>query len=286
MCPLGLTAGPSLLSGQQGHILNLMGYHGIGLFSSIVRSYHEHMAIFLEVISGKSLGLKFKASPGLKIGRSLGDVTIDDPRLSAVHAQVKSSDKGRLFLVDRESSNGIKVNGKRVDKVLLSPGASFQIGSTVCIVLEEADEMESTPSEEPAKPVALNWREVLKSQLPALNIRNLPTELPIRPFPEALSFRVIEGYQKSQEFWLYYGPRFFGLACLDFEIIDPDCPHLAFKVYWKEPNSYVFETSHPDKVIINGLSSTSENLQNGDIIRVGSTLIEVRMKIEEGNSST
>lgn len=242
------------------------------------------MAIFLEVISGNNVGLKFEAKSGLKIGRSLGDIQIDDPRLSALHASIRSSDKGRLFLVDRESSNGIKVNGKRVEKVLLTPGASFQIGSTILIVLEEAlaEELDlNVPTEAPP---ALSWQDLIRREIPGLGLRNLKPEQEPRVFRQVFSLRVIEGYQQDQEFILPYGPRCFGLACLDFEIIDPQAPPLAFQIYPNDQGEPVFKTEHPESVNLNGISSASENLQNGDIIRVGSTLIEVRISGDQGNT--
>ncbi len=242
------------------------------------------MAIFLEVISGSNIGLKFEAKAGLKIGRSLGDVHIDDPRLSALHASIKSSEKGRLFLVDRESSNGIKVNGKRVDKVLLTPGASLQIGSTILIVLEEAA-AEELDLNVPIDPVPeLSWQDLIRRELPSLGLRNLKPETEPVVFKQVFSLRVIEGYQQDQEFVLPYGPRSFGLACLDFELIDPLAPPLAFQIYPNADGDPVFKTDHAESVHLNGISSPTENLQNGDIIRVGSTLIEVRISGDQGNT--
>lgn len=243
------------------------------------------MAIFLEVISGNDLGLKFLAKVGLKIGRSVGEIQLNDPRLSALHAQIRNSDKGRLFLIDRASSNGIKVNGKRVDKVLLTPGASFQIGSTVFIVLKEGEEAaEKSLTESKSFLKTTDLQKTVIDHISHLKLTNKVGRWPVRLFNQAISLRFIEGFQKDQEVQISYGPRNFGMACLDFFIADPESPEKAFTIYSDESGEPVFITEHADEVTINGTSSPTEKLQNGDVIRVGSALIEVRTRNDESNS--
>jgi hypothetical protein len=62
------------------------------------------------------------------IGRSHEcDVVIDDPNISRRHAEVRSEGDG-WKVVDLGSTNGIKVNGRRVDKAVLSPGDELTLG--------------------------------------------------------------------------------------------------------------------------------------------------------------
>jgi hypothetical protein len=64
------------------------------------------------------------------IGRSREcDVVLDDPNISRRHAEVRRDGDG-WAVVDLGSTNGIKVNGRRVDDVLLQPGDRITLGLT------------------------------------------------------------------------------------------------------------------------------------------------------------
>jgi hypothetical protein len=65
------------------------------------------------------------------IGRSHEcDVVIDDPNISRRHAEVRSTAEGGWTLVDLGSTNGVKVNGRRVEQATLSPGDELTLGVT------------------------------------------------------------------------------------------------------------------------------------------------------------
>ena len=62
------------------------------------------------------------------IGRSREcDVVIDDPNISRKHAEVRRTIEG-WTVVDLGSTNGIKVNGRRVREAVLSPGDEITLG--------------------------------------------------------------------------------------------------------------------------------------------------------------
>ena len=64
------------------------------------------------------------------IGRSRDcDVVISDPNVSRRHAEVRRDENG-WHLVDLGSTNGVKVNGRRVDQMALGPGDRVTIGLT------------------------------------------------------------------------------------------------------------------------------------------------------------
>jgi FhaA, N-terminal domain/FHA domain len=76
--------------------------------------------------------------PGLVIGRgSDADLRINDPGISRRHAQIRVSAAGpqlKLDIVDLGSTNGIMVNGQRVQQAALHEGARIEIGSTRMLV--------------------------------------------------------------------------------------------------------------------------------------------------------
>ena len=64
------------------------------------------------------------------VGRSReADIVLEDANVSRRHAELRRED-GRWQIVDLGSTNGIKVNGRRVDRQPLSPGDQITIGVT------------------------------------------------------------------------------------------------------------------------------------------------------------
>ena len=64
----------------------------------------------------------------LLIGRSRDcDITIDDPNVSRRHAELRNED-GRWVVADLGSTNGVKVNGRRVENSALEPGDDIVLG--------------------------------------------------------------------------------------------------------------------------------------------------------------
>jgi pSer/pThr/pTyr-binding forkhead associated (FHA) protein len=70
------------------------------------------------------------------IGRDSGNlIPLPDPTASRYHAKVHYQE-GSWVIEDLGSTNGIMFSGKRVEKISLSPGDTFQIGKTSFVVVE------------------------------------------------------------------------------------------------------------------------------------------------------
>jgi hypothetical protein len=64
------------------------------------------------------------------LGRSRDcDITLEDPNVSRRHAEVRHED-GAYWIVDLGSTNGVVVNGKRVDRARLEPDDAILMGTT------------------------------------------------------------------------------------------------------------------------------------------------------------
>src|SRR5919199_4926267 len=62
------------------------------------------------------------------IGRSRDcDVTLEDPNVSRRHAELRNQD-GQWVVADLGSTNGVKVNGRRVEEQVLRPGDEIALG--------------------------------------------------------------------------------------------------------------------------------------------------------------
>jgi pSer/pThr/pTyr-binding forkhead associated (FHA) protein len=64
----------------------------------------------------------------MTIGRSRDcEIVIDDPNVSRRHAEIRKTIEGWM-VVDLGSTNGVKVNGRRVHEEVLSPGDEITLG--------------------------------------------------------------------------------------------------------------------------------------------------------------
>jgi hypothetical protein len=69
--------------------------------------------------------------PRSTIGRSKdADCVLRDPNVSRHHAELRRSPRGEWTIADLGSTNGIKVNGRRVGSTRLAPGDSVTLGTT------------------------------------------------------------------------------------------------------------------------------------------------------------
>lgn len=70
--------------------------------------------------------------PTATLGRSKDcDCVLDDPNISRRHAELRRSSHGDWQVVDLGSTNGVKVNGRRVSSARLSPGDEITLGTLV-----------------------------------------------------------------------------------------------------------------------------------------------------------
>jgi predicted component of type VI protein secretion system len=70
--------------------------------------------------------------PTATLGRSKEcNCVFDDPNVSRRHAELRRSSNGDWHIVDLRSTNGVKVNGRRVSSARLSPGDEVTLGTQV-----------------------------------------------------------------------------------------------------------------------------------------------------------
>jgi diguanylate cyclase (GGDEF)-like protein len=95
------------------------------------------------VINGRAVGKMFKlAGNRMVIGRQpTNEILVDDEGVSRQHAFVERNALG-LVLVDNASTNGVFVNGQRVQRHLLQDGDKVQLGSSAILKFSYQDELE------------------------------------------------------------------------------------------------------------------------------------------------
>lgn len=230
------------------------------------------MALFIEIVEGAQTGQRFRIASGFRMGRTTGEILINDAKVSSLHAQIEKDNRGYLVLVDRDSSNGLRINGQKVKRIAMMPGVTFQIGKTLLKVVqlfgeEAVVEEEKTPS---------GWKEILKTQVPKLSSSNKSGVSQIQALSPTLQLDFIEGIQAETSLVLGYGPRKLGADVLDIELQEPKSPAVAFEIH-PDPQGIRFFTKHPEEVRLNDQAVSSDMLKDGDLVRVGDSLIKIKL---------
>lgn len=244
------------------------------------------MALFLEITEGPQKGTRFRASAGIKIGRTTGEILLDDPKVSTLHAQFEVDAKGALSLVDRGSSNGLHISGQSVQRIRMLPGVRFRVGRTHFLVIKDDSVIDEAPPQTDETAVkSQKWKNILKNRVPQLASSNQINPEIITAFPKIVELIFIQGAQLNQKITLGYGPRRVGRDGLDVEILEPSCPDVAFEIRPEkqtegdpESTGIAFHTKYPQIVILNGENRYGRHLKNGDQIQIGSTTIEVHIQ--------
>ena len=230
------------------------------------------MLLGLEITEGPSAGKIFPIKAGYRLGRSRGEIIVKtDPRISSLHAIVEVDNRGALYLLDKESANGLLINEVRVKKVRLMLGVKFVAGRTSFKVVEFKGAVEEDfppPTDE------RTWPDIFKEDFPKLQINPSSASVNIVPFAPLIRMLFVEGPQIDQEYLVGFGPRHFGSDTLDFEIFDPVCPPVGFTLIPTE-NGPQFETSYPKLVRYNNGHKDKVIVQQGDRIQLGQTVIEL-----------
>jgi DNA-binding NtrC family response regulator len=91
----------------------------------------------LLVIRGPNLGVRYDLGDTTRIGRGVeNEIQVPDPEISRVHAEIVRSRKA-FTIHDRESKNGVLVNGVPVRERLLLRNDEIQVGNTVLLFNSE-----------------------------------------------------------------------------------------------------------------------------------------------------
>jgi hypothetical protein len=88
--------------------------------------------VWLEFISGKRAGEVVKINKSrFIIGRTDGDLIIDDPHVSKKHAAIEIWSRDQMFIKDLESKNGTFLNNILVTRTKLKDGDIIKIGTSL-----------------------------------------------------------------------------------------------------------------------------------------------------------
>lgn len=145
----------------------------------------------LVVIEGPEKGRIVPLREGtIVIGRSKGDVILQDPRISRSHVALHVDENtGRVTFTDLKSLNGVQHNGDNKDSGDLKDGDQLQLGNTVFDCQTGGQEESST---EPA----INLKKAVPSEDPKrsedTHVSSLDVLMDLKPEPTAFGEPVFE----------------------------------------------------------------------------------------------
>ncbi len=266
------------------------------------------MSLKIIAISGPLQGKSFQVHEGLQFGRSIGEILLEDPKVSGLHAEVRELKAGELWLFDNKSKNGVRSNGERVERLRLLVDITFDIGSSKFLVQEQEEEIKElaeSPAQEEQPPEAIPPKKKSAPQAPSAP--KIPDEIPdvelepvswnehaasflkdhlslfkdtksaaIRALIPAVKLSFFRGPQVETSWVLGYGPRDIGSGSVDLPIMDERAPPVCFRILPSESGP-IFVTDVPDLVQFNGSSVREQQLSTGDLIRIGEIEIEVEL---------
>ncbi len=87
--------------------------------------------IYLDIIEGVKKGVTYEFVGGrVVIGRTDGDLIIDDQNISKKHAVIETWSRDTYFIRDLASTNGTYINGQRITTTKIKHGDILTIGNT------------------------------------------------------------------------------------------------------------------------------------------------------------
>lgn len=90
-----------------------------------------NLEVWLEFISGVKAGEKVEIKKSrFIIGRSDGDLILDDPHVSKKHASIEIWSRDNIFLKDLDSRNGTFLNNIQITRTRLKDGDIIKIGKS------------------------------------------------------------------------------------------------------------------------------------------------------------
>jgi pSer/pThr/pTyr-binding forkhead associated (FHA) protein len=243
------------------------------------------MGIILEIIQGPRKGARLKVRAGLTVGRKAADIVIEDPKISSRHAHIEDGPNGELILIDDQSSNGIRLRGRRVPRLALRHGTEFQLGESILTVIDDSASKETAPRTAPPRPPpappaiaapkpSAGWKKRLIDWLSEHQTEIEDQPLPVTAFRTGLQLEFVRGCQHSTIWEIGYGPRKVGAQSAEFPIFEPEAPDVCFELV-PSRQGVIFRTNFSDKVHLNDKEVSQAFLKDGDVIAILHSHIQV-----------
>lgn len=217
------------------------------------------MRLEIEVIDGNQKGKRISLSNGLLLGRKMPTLTFADKMMSETHG-ILMLDHRNTWNIECLSPNLVRIGLGEVTRITLIPGLVFHLGQTGFKVVEKGE----LPN--------LNWSDGLVTWLKEHPAEQKPSDIFFFLHPLRLTF--VQGPQYEEYLTVGYGPRILGFNSLDLNLTDPAAPRTVGRFFQVGEQAY-FENLCGNKALINSKSFDQHPIQDEDLLKIGSTIIEL-----------
>lgn len=224
---------------------------------------------FLRVVSGPRQGLSIPLLPDkpVLIGRSRGELLLDDPLVSGSHCRI-SLRGGRYLLQDLNSTNGTIVDGRRVVDAALRPGSEVAIGSTRLVLFVSEEEGSVSRSDEVLRS-DIAW--LMDDERVAVepSASRLGAALRLPPRMEG-SVEVMSGPDVGRVFRFARGSVLVGRRQADVALSDPEVSRRHASVELFGPDmAFLRDVASTNGTFVNGRRVSMARIHPGDRITCG-----------------
>ncbi len=239
---------------------------------------------FLKIVAGAKEGLNVPLpnDAPLVVGRSKGDLVLEDPMISGRHLQILLvGDK--WVLRDLGSTNGTMVDGRLVREMTLRPGSEIAVGNTR-MVLFLASEAEKEPSAKNQLEIAwLLDEELVEIQGGGENATRqagdvIGQDLRLPPGVVAV-VEVMAGQDTGKVFRFTRGNVNIGRKMGEIPLSDPEVSrrHAVVEVFGREM-IFLRDMGSTNGTFHNGRKIGVSRIASGDTIGVGKTVMKLNVK--------
>lgn len=243
---------------------------------------------FLQIVAGHRAGTQvpIPETVPLVIGRKKGDLILDDPLVSGVHARVLLRDD-QWVIQDLSSTNGTMVDGRLVREAPLRPGNEIAIGSCRMILFLSGEEDSSPDRRAPSQQqLDIAWlldEELVDARKSGEQTRSqgdvIGQDLRLPPGMNAV-LEAVAGPDAGKVFRFTRGTVTIGRRAGEIPLTDPEVSrrHTVVEVFGRGM-IYLRDLGSTNGTFHNGRRVPIGRLRAGDTIGVGRTVLKVHVKV-------
>jgi pSer/pThr/pTyr-binding forkhead associated (FHA) protein len=222
----------------------------------------------LLVVSGPDVGQRFPLlETTIRIGRRTGGIQLKDPEVSGRHCELTQFG-GRLLIKDLNSTNGTRVEGKRIEVEELAVGGSFRVGQTTLRLERTTEPIADRSAPKPST--------TLTSREPATTTRRAMRPLGAPPRYELV---MLQGHTPDQRFELPLGRTVVGRNEGDIALYDLRVSRKHAEVEVRGAGQVmVRDLASSNGTTLNNEPVINAALKPGDILGFGDTLLRLDEK--------
>jgi len=210
------------------------------------------------------------------LGRNKGDVILNDNAASGEHAII-GFDGGRFFVRDLNSTNGTMLNGGQVWEGFLNSGDEITAGASVMRIDIKQSASSASWADlgmEDAPPDAMETSGDVTQPLPELAGKD-PLSGPLPPGVKA-GMQVVAGLDSGTKHIIKKRGTLIGRVDVDLELHDLTISRRHASIeFMSKDRIVVKDLRSKNGTFLNDKWVTIGNLGNGDVIKIGNTLIKI-----------